>query len=161
MGPDNRLHSVYVFTAQYHHHSHLKVMIMTFTSIVIFIVLASTLSVMRLVGTTMIACLGITTTITIFPLVFLTLVALERIVLQLTLLRLSSSSLKPPLYTNNSNKVCNLQMRFFFMFHSGVYTVYSTGYHDRWVLPTNGISTLSWWWGLRAPETLRAMPAVA
>jgi hypothetical protein len=28
-------------------------------------------------------------------------------------------------------------------------------------LPTNGISTLSWWWGLRAPETLRAMPAVA
>jgi hypothetical protein len=27
--------------------------------------------------------------------------------------------------------------------------------------PTNGISTLSWWWGLRAPETLRAMPAVA
>jgi hypothetical protein len=32
---------------------------------------------------------------------------------------------------------------------------YSTPY------PTNGISTLSWWWGLRAPETLRAMPAVA
>jgi hypothetical protein len=28
-------------------------------------------------------------------------------------------------------------------------------------VPTNGISTLSWWWGLRAPETLRAMPAVA
>jgi hypothetical protein len=29
------------------------------------------------------------------------------------------------------------------------------------MIPTNGISTLSWWWGLRAPETLRAMPAVA
>jgi hypothetical protein len=29
------------------------------------------------------------------------------------------------------------------------------------IRPTNGISTLSWWWGLRAPETLRAMPAVA
>jgi hypothetical protein len=29
------------------------------------------------------------------------------------------------------------------------------------IYPTNGISTLSWWWGLRAPETLRAMPAVA
>jgi hypothetical protein len=27
--------------------------------------------------------------------------------------------------------------------------------------PTDGVSTLSWWWGLSAPETLRAMPAVA
>jgi hypothetical protein len=27
--------------------------------------------------------------------------------------------------------------------------------------PTNGVSTLSWWWGLSAPETLRAMLAVA
>jgi hypothetical protein len=28
-------------------------------------------------------------------------------------------------------------------------------------IPTNGVSTLSWWWGLSSPETLRAMPAVA
>jgi hypothetical protein len=28
-------------------------------------------------------------------------------------------------------------------------------------LPTDGVSTLSWWWGLSAPETLRAMAAVA
>jgi hypothetical protein len=28
-------------------------------------------------------------------------------------------------------------------------------------LPTDVVSTLSWWWGLSAPETLRAMPAVA
>jgi hypothetical protein len=28
-------------------------------------------------------------------------------------------------------------------------------------LPTDGVSTLSWWWGLSAPEILRAMPAVA
>jgi hypothetical protein len=28
-------------------------------------------------------------------------------------------------------------------------------------LPTDGVSTLSWWWGLSAPETLRAMLAVA
>jgi hypothetical protein len=27
--------------------------------------------------------------------------------------------------------------------------------------PTDGVSTLSQWWGLSAPETLRAMPAVA
>jgi hypothetical protein len=27
--------------------------------------------------------------------------------------------------------------------------------------PTDGVSTLSWWWGLSAPETLKAMPAVA
>jgi hypothetical protein len=27
--------------------------------------------------------------------------------------------------------------------------------------PTDGVSTLSWWWGLSAPEILRAMPAVA
>jgi hypothetical protein len=28
--------------------------------------------------------------------------------------------------------------------------------------PTDGVSNLSWWWGLSAaPETLRAMPAVA
>jgi hypothetical protein len=27
--------------------------------------------------------------------------------------------------------------------------------------PIDGVSTLSWWWGLSAPETLRAMPAVA
>jgi hypothetical protein len=27
--------------------------------------------------------------------------------------------------------------------------------------PNDGVSTLSWWWGLSAPETLRAMPAVA
>jgi hypothetical protein len=26
--------------------------------------------------------------------------------------------------------------------------------------PTDGVSTLSWWWGLSAPETVRAMPAV-
>jgi hypothetical protein len=26
---------------------------------------------------------------------------------------------------------------------------------------THGVSTLSWWWDLSAPETLRAMPAVA
>jgi hypothetical protein len=26
---------------------------------------------------------------------------------------------------------------------------------------TDGVSTLSWWRGLSAPETLRAMPAVA
>jgi hypothetical protein len=29
------------------------------------------------------------------------------------------------------------------------------------VIPTDGVSPLSWWWGLSAPETLRAMPAVA
>jgi hypothetical protein len=29
------------------------------------------------------------------------------------------------------------------------------------VNPTDGVSTLSWWWGLSTPETLRAMPAVA
>jgi hypothetical protein len=29
------------------------------------------------------------------------------------------------------------------------------------MFPTDGVSTLSWWWGLSAPETLRAMPAVA
>jgi hypothetical protein len=30
-------------------------------------------------------------------------------------------------------------------------------------IPTDGVSTLSWWWWwcLSAPETLRAMPAVA
>jgi hypothetical protein len=28
-------------------------------------------------------------------------------------------------------------------------------------VPTNDVYTLSWWWGLSAPETLRAMPAVA
>jgi hypothetical protein len=28
-------------------------------------------------------------------------------------------------------------------------------------VPTDGILALSWWWGLSAPETLRAMPAVA
>jgi hypothetical protein len=28
-------------------------------------------------------------------------------------------------------------------------------------VPTNGVSTLSWWWSLSAPETLTAMPAVA
>jgi hypothetical protein len=28
-------------------------------------------------------------------------------------------------------------------------------------IPTDGVSTLSWWWGLSAPETLRAMLAVA
>jgi hypothetical protein len=28
-------------------------------------------------------------------------------------------------------------------------------------VPADGVSTLSWWWGLSAPETLRAMPAVA
>jgi hypothetical protein len=27
--------------------------------------------------------------------------------------------------------------------------------------PTDGVSTLSWWWGLSAPETLRAMLVVA
>jgi hypothetical protein len=27
--------------------------------------------------------------------------------------------------------------------------------------PTDGVSILSWWWGLSATETLRAMPAVA
>jgi hypothetical protein len=27
--------------------------------------------------------------------------------------------------------------------------------------PHRWVPTLSWWWGLRAPETLRAMPAVA
>jgi hypothetical protein len=27
--------------------------------------------------------------------------------------------------------------------------------------PTNAIPTLLWWWGLSAPETLRAIPAVA
>jgi hypothetical protein len=27
--------------------------------------------------------------------------------------------------------------------------------------PTDDIPTLSWWWGLSAPKTLRAMPAVA
>jgi hypothetical protein len=27
-------------------------------------------------------------------------------------------------------------------------------------IPNDGVSTLSWWWGLSAPETLRAMPAV-
>jgi hypothetical protein len=27
--------------------------------------------------------------------------------------------------------------------------------------PTDGVSTLLWWWGLSVPETLRAMPAVA
>jgi hypothetical protein len=27
--------------------------------------------------------------------------------------------------------------------------------------PTNGVSTLSCWWSLSVPETLRAMPAVA
>jgi hypothetical protein len=27
--------------------------------------------------------------------------------------------------------------------------------------PTDAIPTLSWWWGLSAPETLRALPAVA
>jgi hypothetical protein len=27
--------------------------------------------------------------------------------------------------------------------------------------PTDGVSTLSWWWGLSASATLRAMPAVA
>jgi hypothetical protein len=27
--------------------------------------------------------------------------------------------------------------------------------------PTDGVSTLLWWWGLSAPETLRAMPTVA
>jgi hypothetical protein len=31
----------------------------------------------------------------------------------------------------------------------------------RLLLPTDGVSTLSSWWGLSAPETLRAMPAVA
>jgi hypothetical protein len=85
---------------------------MAFISTVISIVLASILFVMRLVGTEIIVCLVITTTITIFPLVFLTVVVLERILLQLTLLRLSSSSsLQPPQYTYN-NKVCNLQMSF-------------------------------------------------
>jgi hypothetical protein len=29
------------------------------------------------------------------------------------------------------------------------------------VIHTDGVSTLSWWWGLGAAETLRAMPAVA
>jgi hypothetical protein len=28
-------------------------------------------------------------------------------------------------------------------------------------VPTDGVSTLSWWWGLSAPETLRDMPVVA
>jgi hypothetical protein len=28
-------------------------------------------------------------------------------------------------------------------------------------IPTDAIPTLSWWWGLSAPETLRAIPAVA
>jgi hypothetical protein len=33
---------------------------------------------------------------------------------------------------------------------------------DYYVLdPTDVVSALSWWWGLSAPETLRAMPAVA
>jgi hypothetical protein len=27
--------------------------------------------------------------------------------------------------------------------------------------PTNGVSTLSWWWGLRVPMNPRAKPAVA
>jgi hypothetical protein len=29
------------------------------------------------------------------------------------------------------------------------------------ITPTDGVSTLSWWLGLSAPETLSAMPAVA
>jgi hypothetical protein len=29
------------------------------------------------------------------------------------------------------------------------------------IFPIDGVSTLLWWWGLSAPETLRAMPAVA
>jgi hypothetical protein len=28
-------------------------------------------------------------------------------------------------------------------------------------VPTDAIPNLLWWWGLRAPEALRAMPAVA
>jgi hypothetical protein len=28
-------------------------------------------------------------------------------------------------------------------------------------VPTDGVSTLPWWWSLSAPEPLRAMPAVA
>jgi hypothetical protein len=31
---------------------------------------------------------------------------------------------------------------------------------SRLIIPLDGVSTLSWWWGLSAPETLRAMPAV-
>jgi hypothetical protein len=30
---------------------------------------------------------------------------------------------------------------------------------NHWI-PTDGVSTLSWWWGLSSAETLRAMPAV-
>jgi hypothetical protein len=29
------------------------------------------------------------------------------------------------------------------------------------LFPTDGVSTLLWWWGLSSAETLRAMPAVA
>jgi hypothetical protein len=29
------------------------------------------------------------------------------------------------------------------------------------VILTDGVSTLSWWWSSSAPESLRAMPAVA
>jgi hypothetical protein len=29
------------------------------------------------------------------------------------------------------------------------------------IFPTDAIPTLLWWWGLSAPETLRAIPAVA
>jgi hypothetical protein len=32
---------------------------------------------------------------------------------------------------------------------------------DVLLCPTDGVSILLWWWGLSAPETLRAMPAVA
>jgi hypothetical protein len=40
--------------------------------------------------------------------------------------------------------------------------LWTTNYKERLILgPTYGVSTLSWWRGLSAPETLRAMPAVA
>jgi hypothetical protein len=29
------------------------------------------------------------------------------------------------------------------------------------LIPTDGVTTLSWWWGLSAPEAARAMLAVA
>jgi hypothetical protein len=37
--------------------------------------------------------------------------------------------------------------------------VFMCDYSD--IRPTDGVSTLLWWWGLSTPETLRAMPAVA
>jgi hypothetical protein len=73
---------------------------------------------------------------------------------------------KRPLGRPRRSWVDNIKMDLRRIVWGGIDWINLAKNRDKWrvlmnTIPTNGISTLSWWWGLRAPETLRAMPAVA